>query len=115
MAKLTFNTSEPKAAQVKGGSYIRLIGDQQAAFRNLMRDLGFDPESPRADAGVKKVGEMVAGLGIDLARELLATGTESLAQYKEKLQAGDQAQDEAPAPAEPEAEPKADRKAEPKK
>jgi hypothetical protein len=111
MAKLTFNTSEPKAAQVKGGSYIRLIGDQQAAFRNLMRDLGFDPESPRADAGVKKVGEMVAGLGIDLARELLATGTESLAQYKEKLQAGDQAQDEAPA----QDEPKADRKAEPKK
>jgi hypothetical protein len=107
MANLVRKTEAQKAEQIKGGNYIRLTGDLQAGFKSLMRDLGFDPENPRADKAVKQVGTMVASMGIELARACLATGTESLTQYVEKLQADAKAEAEAPAEESPEATPKA--------
>jgi hypothetical protein len=107
MAQLVRKTEAQKAAQIKGGNYIRLTGDLQAGFKNLMQALGFDPENPRADKAVKQVGEMVAGMGIELAQACLATGTETFTQYKEKLLADAKAEAEAPAEESPEATPKA--------
>lgn len=80
---------EEEAAKevVKGGSYIRLTGDLKDQFKALSKELGFDPENPRSDKAVKKVGAMVAAMGIELARACLATGTENLAEYTAKIKA----------------------------
>jgi hypothetical protein len=107
MSSLVFRTEQQKAEQQKGGNYIRLAGPLQVGFKALMRDLGFDPDNPRADKAVKQVGEMVAGMGIELARACLATGTNNLTQYKEKLLADAKAEAEAPAEESPKATPKA--------
>jgi len=81
MAGLVRNEGKKAKEQIKGGSYIRLTGDLQSNFKDLMRKLDFNPDAPREDAGVKKVGEMVAEMGIELARACLKTGTETLAEY----------------------------------
>ena len=81
MAGLIRNNPEPKAAQVKGGTYIRLLGDLQQSFKTLMRDLDFDPDSPRSDAGVRKVGEMVVAMGIELARACISANVNNLEEY----------------------------------
>lgn len=104
-------TPETKAA-LKGGNYIRLVdggpnGDLQTQFKRLMQDLGFDPENPRADKAVKQVGEMVAGMGLELARACLAAGVENFTQYKEWFKAHSEDEAEAPAEVTPEASPKA--------
>jgi len=88
---------EAAKEQIKGGSYIRLVGPLKDEFKALSKELGFDPENPRADKAIKKVGTMVAAMGIELARACLASGTENLAEYVAKVKAG--------AVAEPVAEP----------
>jgi len=87
MANLKFNEGRPAKEQIKGSSYIRMSGETQAQFKALMKALDFDPDSPRADAGVRKVGEMVVSMGIELANALLQTDTQNLAEYVEKIKA----------------------------
>jgi hypothetical protein len=107
MAGLVRNTEKPAKETTKGGTYIRLHGDVQSAFKDLMRSLDFDPDSPRADAGVRKVGEMVAAMGIELARACISANVNNLEEYVAHVTASDKA--------ETEAEPKAEDKAEDKK
>lgn len=95
MASLVRKEEQEPKANEKGGSYIKLLGPVKDQFKALATELGFDADNPRADKAVKKVGTMVAAMGIELAFACLRSGTENLAEYTEWVKAQAAAQPEA--------------------